>query len=82
MKSSILQVSKKDDQRENEDHQETYFNHILFFHSFSFITLPFLSFFPLLSFSLQGDCVSYRIPWKSTRSPENLQDAPVGITVA
>lgn len=38
--------------------------------------------FPLICLNFQGVCVLYRIPCKPTRFPKNLQDDPVGITVA
>ena len=65
-----------------EDKKGTYFTHIFIFPLIFIHHSTISSIFSLLCFSLQGDCVFYRIPCKPTRSPENLQDDPVGITVA
>ena len=67
MKISILQVSKKDDQRAKEDHQETYFTHILLFNSFHSSLYHFSHFFHSFPSVYKGTMFS-------TGSAVNLQD--------
>jgi len=83
MKNLCLQVNRRMIREQRRIKKGPISLTFLFFHPSSFITPPFLSFFfPLIYFSLQGDCIFCRIPYKPTGSLENLQDDPVGITVA
>jgi len=82
MKTLCLQVSRMAIKEQGRIKKGPISLTLLFFHPTSFITPPFLSFFSLFCFSLEGECFFYNIRYKPIGSPKNLQDDPVGIIVA